>query len=205
MDRRTLLKQLGVMASGAMLLPSCDFTPEKIPIALNNLKVSLEQEALLAELVGAIIPTGEIPGAKDLEVQNFVWVMADDCMEKEDQNIFINGLNQFMRYVDKFSEISLEEITPEQQVKLLNEIMEIKSANKPVAELSAEDDPKETPPPEAFIGDIQFFINQAKNYTIRGYLQSEYVMRELMPYSLVPGGYNYCETIDPNKKVNIHG
>ena len=205
MDRRTLLKNLGLIASGAIILPSCDFSEDKVPIALNNLNVTVEQEELLGLLVDTILPKSEeIPGAKDLEVQNFVWVMVDDCMEKEPQTVFINGLNQFARYTEKFKESSFEKLPIEEKVPYLSELLQKKATQPPVKEMKQEEEKTELPP-EAYMTDIQFFIKTAKRYTIQGFLQSKYVMTELMPYALVPGSHSYCETIDPTKRVNIYG
>ena len=80
MDRRTALKQAALIAGGVALLPSCSFGPERVAIALNNLQLDADQQDLLAKIVEAIIPSGEIPGAEELEVYKFVLVMVDDCM-----------------------------------------------------------------------------------------------------------------------------
>ncbi|UZR98079.1 gluconate 2-dehydrogenase subunit 3 family protein [Chondrinema litorale] len=205
MNRRTLLKNLGLIASGALILPSCDFSEDKVPIALNNLKVTVEQEELLALLVDTILPKSEeIPGAKDLGVQNFVWVMVDDCMPKKQQEIFINGLNQFGRYTEKFKETSFAKLKPEEKIPYLTEILEKKPTEAPVKQMKQDAD-KEELPPESYLGDIQYFLNTSKRYTVQGFLQSQYVMTELMPYALVPGSHSFCETIDPTKRVNIYG
>ena len=68
-----------------------------------------------------------------------------------------------------------------------------------------QDADKEELPPESYLGDIQYFLNTTKRYTVQGFLQSQYVMTELMPYALVPGSHSFCETIDPTKRVNIYG
>ena len=48
------------------------------------------------------------------------------------------------------------------------------------------------------------FIEISKSYAIVGFMRSEYVMTEVMPYSLVPGKPPVCRTIDTNEKINIY-
>jgi len=49
------------------------------------------------------------------------------------------------------------------------------------------------------------FIQTSKNFTSLGYMRSEYIMTEVMPYTLVPGTYGPCETVDNSKRINING
>jgi hypothetical protein len=55
--------------------------------------------------------------------------------------------------------------------------------------------------------DIQNFLNTTKRIAISGYMNSEYIMTQQMPYKLVPGAGSYvpCKTIIPTEKINING
>lgn len=190
-----------------MLAPSCTFFDEnRVPIALNNLKVTLEQELLLTEVVAAIIPADEVyKGAADLKLQDFVWVMVDDTMKPEDQQRFLNGLNQFARYREKFLEKDWEDLPPAEQAGFLKLVMAKKAPKAPPQPVNSQQQKGEELPPEQFLADIQFFLNTARGRSIQGWLQSQYVMTEIYPYQLVPGGFSLCETIDPSKRINING
>ena len=94
MQRRTALKNLLLFAGGTVLLPSCLHEDKKATIPLNHLKVSADQEALLAEIAETIIPKTDTPGAKELGIHQFVLTMVDDCMKKDDQVNFMNGLDE---------------------------------------------------------------------------------------------------------------
>jgi len=204
MDRRAALKGLGLLSSTALFLPSCQLFEEKrVPIALNNLKVTIEQEDLLSRLVAAILPADqEFKGAADLNIQNFIWVMVDDCRKEADQKQFMSGLTHFLRYAEQQLETDFEELPAAKQAEFLLETL----AAEPVpAQQPVSQDDGELPPPEAFLPDIQYMLRSVKGLTIQGYLGSQYIMTEVMPYALVPGGYNLCETIDPNKRINING
>jgi len=92
MDRRTALKQMFIVAGGIMIATSCDFSSKAPTIQLNNVKLNLDDEQLLAELVEAIIPKTDSPGAKELNLHLFVMKMLDDCTSPEDQHKFTEGL-----------------------------------------------------------------------------------------------------------------
>ena len=208
MDRRSVLKNLGMITGAAFALPACEWFQTRLPIALKNLNVTLQQEDLLASLVDALIPgdekTDSIPGAKALDVQNFVWVMVDDCVEPENQKRFMSGIAQFMRYLKKDSDSSFEEMPTETKPDFLNQILAQKAIPVPVEEMVGEEKKELPKPPEYYLEHIQYFLSLTKQFTITGYMQSQFIMTEVMPYKLVPGTYNLCETIDESKRVNIN-
>jgi hypothetical protein len=159
---------------------------------MNKLQITAKEKSLLNEMVASIIPEGELPGAKSLKVDNFVWVMVDDCLPKEQQNSFMNGLKLFDSKVKEISRNSFVESDTGEKIKILNAILDI-------------DIEKDETNKKSNIKDLQNFIKTTKYYTGRGYLQSEYIMTEIMPYQLVPGTYGVCETIEKNQRINING
>jgi len=189
MNRRKALKNLGLITGGIFLLPSCDFSNEKVLIILNKLHITIEEEELLKEIVASIIPEGEIPGAGSLEVHNFVWVMIDDVLTEKKQKSLMNGLDSKVKDLSGNSFIDLSE---NDRLAVLKDLLDgnIK-----------EDKPEN----KKNLKDIRNFVKAAKYYTTWGYMQSEYIMTEIMPYQLIPGSYGSCETIETNKRVNING
>ncbi len=191
MNRRNAIKNLALFTGGMILLPSCDFSDEKVSIVLNKLQISKEQEKLVDTIISTFIPEGDIPGAKTLKVSNFVWVMVDDCLETKKQNSFVNGLNLFESKVNNHHHKTFDKLSTDERELVLKEMLALKadSDNKAGSEE---------------IRDIKNFINTTKYYTIWGYKQSEYMMTEIMPYKLIPGSYGLCETIDKTKKINVN-
>lgn len=185
MDRRRALVNLGIISGGLVLFPSCEFSKEKATIALNNLEINASQENLLKEIIASIIPNGEIPGAIELKVDEFVWVMLDDCFSKEGQQDFLKGLNSFNDVVDKTRGKSFHKLLEEERSTVLKSIEE-----------GDQFDEKDK------VGE---FLRTLKQLCIFGFMQSEFIMTEVMPYSLVPGKYGTCETIDPEKRINVNG
>ena len=85
MKRRQLLQRLTVATAGALLLPACVADPKKVSIALNRLKITADEETLLADLADTLIPTTDTPGAKAVGAHLFALVMVDDCQPIDKQ------------------------------------------------------------------------------------------------------------------------
>lgn len=183
MNRRTALKNLGILTGGIVLLPSCDFSQEKVAFAINSFKVTEEQVKLIQNMVDTLIPKTETPGALELKVDEFVWVMMKDCIPEKSQDQFLSGMQKF-------------EVKSKQEIgKFFNssDISERETyLRKALDKTSAENE------------DENLFLNITKNVTILGYMQSEYIMTKEMPYTLIPGSYGLCETIDNSKKINVN-
>ncbi len=178
MKRRNVLKNLGLITGGILLFPSCNYSNEKASIALDRLNVDSNQKNILKEIVTALIPEGEIPGGVSLNAHNFVWIMINDCATIEKQDLFIGGLNRFIR---KYNNFTLLETT---------ERLTILEKHNPKKATSG----------------IAYFLKNTKYLAIQGYMNSKYISTNQMPYNLVPGAGSYetCKTINPNEKINIH-
>lgn len=185
MDRRKALKSLGLLSSGLVLLPSCDFSKENVSKVMNNLKVTDSQESILKSLVETYIPETEHPGGLSMRLDEFIWVMVDDCLSKDEQADFIKGLSLFEPAFKQLVGESFQKSNQEQRATALSQIMVENSVNEI---------------PEEVIR----FVEISKSYAVMGFMRSEYIMTEVMPYSLVPGKPPVCRTIDPNGKINIY-
>lgn len=188
MDRRKALKNLGILTGGVVLFPSCDFSEEKVSLALNKLSITESQETLMKELVDCIIPEGDIPGAVSLKVHDFVWVMVDDCLDEASQKSYLIGLNNFDNNIKNRSGKRFAKLKPEERMSTLSGILE-----------------KADDTLESVDKDLVNFIQTTKNFSSLGYMRSEYIMTEVMPYTLIPGTYGPCETVDNSKRINING
>ena len=177
MNRRTALKQAALLAGSIAWLPSCNFGPERVAIALDNLQIDLDHQDLLARIAETIIPSGEIPGAETLDLHRFVLVMVDDCVPKADQDTFVRGLQNIVPFAQEHVGKSFPEKEQKKNEALLNEILAI-------------EDTQEAAMPG--LQDVQTFLSMTKKYTIHGYMASRYFMTEKFPYQLVPGPYQAC-------------
>jgi hypothetical protein len=164
MDRRSVFKNLVIIAGGILILPSCSQDKSKASIQLNKLDIDAETEKLLAEIAETIIPETDTPGAKTLNIHLFVLKMLDDCYEKEDQQKFISGLRELEADVRKQFGNSFTECSPEQRRQALTNIENKKNAS----------------------ADSVFFYEIMKDRTMQGYMNSKYVMTNLVIYELIP-------------------
>lgn len=167
MQRRTALKQLLIVAGGVTVLPACMQATTGASIPLNHIKINSDDEKRLAEISETIIPKTAIPGAKDVYAHLFILKMVDDCYEPEKQEQFVTGLKNIDGLSKKRYSSSFVNSTPAQREGLLAQLEKTKKG-------------------DAFYD----FYQMTKALTIQGFLQSKYVLTNVLKYELVPGRYN---------------
>lgn len=166
MNRRTALRTFLYIAGGTLILPACFRQSGKASIDLTNLSVSEEDENLLAELSETLIPASDTPGGKELQLHLFVLKMVDDCHSPEEQEQFTKGLLAFSAWSRNELSTAFADATVDSRIELLGKIGESKDK------------------------DLKQFFSITKRRAIQGYLNSQYVMTNLVKYELVPGRYN---------------
>jgi hypothetical protein len=191
MDRRVALKQLALFTGGLIVIPSCDFSEENILAAYEKLQVTEDHKKLLTKVVATILPGGEIKGAEELNIQDFVLVMANDCLSEENQSDFVNGLKHFDNYVKKKYNSSFGKMDQSKAEEVFNTIV---NNEEEVIKQDGLD-----------ITELKYFLETTKRFTLQGYLSTEYFMTEIMPYKMIPGGFQGEKLIDPSEKINING
>ena len=190
MNRRIALRHLALISGGLALIPSCDFSSDDILAAYENLKVTASQKQLLGDISNTIIPAGELKGALELEVPDFILVMVNDCMTSENQVLFSTGLAAFPEYAKNIAGKKYDKLSSKEKEDLIQAGIELK--------------PTETPEGEKDRA-ISYFLNTIKRLTMQGYMASEYIQTEIIPYSLIPGPYNGAALISETQKPRING
>ncbi len=190
MNRRIALRHMALISGGLVLIPSCDFSKEDILAAYDNLKVTASQKTLLGVISDTIIPAGEIKGALDLEVPDFILVMVDDCFTQENQEKFSAGLAAFPDFVKNASGKKFETLSTKEREDTV------------LAGTKLEGDDTEEGKKRA---SVAYFLNSTKRLTIQGYMASEYIQSEVIPYSLIPGEYNGAVLISDLQKPRVNG
>lgn len=190
MNRRIALRHLALISGGLVLIPSCDFSSDDILAAYQNLKVTASQKALLGAISDTIIPAGEIKGALNLEVPDFILVMVNDCFTKENQDKFTAGLAAFSDYAQETAGKKFDALSTKEKEEL------ILNGTKLEGDTTEEGKTKTN---------LSYFLNSTKRLTIQGYMASEYIQSEVIPYSLIPGEYNGAVLISDLQKPRING
>lgn len=168
MNRRQIVKGMAATIGGMLVMPAwaSAWNAESLQGFQSNF-ATLE-EAILAEVVEAIIPETDTPGAKKLEVHRFIDKMLADCYDQKSRDVFAKGLKTVESMATQSYGKSYLACTPAQKLEVITTMS--KSAG----------------------ADDQNFVRLAKNLTIRGYTSSEYVMTKLMGYEMAPGRYHGC-------------
>ena len=175
MQRRTALKQIGILAGGAMLLPSCiGKAPAPASITLNKMVINGQQENLLALMADALLPKTDTPGARELNVHHYVLHMVDDCYPTDEQQKFLSGLAQAQRAIEARTGKEFEDCSQQEQQAFLQEVEE----GKVVPALQ-----------EGEENTLEAFYKPFKRLTIQGYLGSEYIMTNVFGYTMIPGKF----------------
>lgn len=165
MDRRASIRTMLYIAGGTLVLPACFRQSGRASIELTNLVVSDEDEALLEAIVETLIPATDTPGGRELLLHLFVLKMVDDCHGPEDQATFAEGLSAFRSWARKELGNTFVDTDKEQREALLKHI---DKADDTAAK----------------------FFALVKRRAIQGYMNSQYVMTNLVKYELVPGRYD---------------
>ena len=158
MQRRSAVKNVALTIGAAIVLPSWANAWSKDSFKNIFTKVSSLQENILAEMVETIIPKTNTPGAKELNIQQFVPKMVADCYDKKAQEIYAKGFELVDNNAKNLFSKSFVDCDAKQKLEVLNKMA--KSENS----------------------DEKSFIQLVKGLTIRGYLSSEYVMTNLLIY-----------------------
>jgi hypothetical protein len=190
-NRRVALKQLGIITGGVLLLPSCVKQARAVSVSLKHITITGDQEALLAEVAETILPATDIPGAKGLDVPSFVLRMVDDCYDAGQQKSFMTGLT------------SLEEEMKKKTGKTFtdSDIAARETFLKGLEEERKKADEAQTPP-----SDLATFYGMTKRHTVQGFLNSKYIMTNVLVHKMIPGRFDGCVEIkDKNDIQTIIG
>ena len=181
MKRRTVFKHLAMASAAAWILPSCISDPKKVSIALNRLEITRDEEELLGDIAGAMIPGGETPGAREVGAHLFALVMVDDCLPVADRDKYLKGMRNFEIAVKKVTGSSFVETNPAARLDILTSFEK---------QLDSVDE------------DVSAFYSQTRNYIIQGYTSSQHFLTKVKPYELVPGpNYNGCAPVMSDSKI----
>ena len=174
MERRELLKMIamlsgGVLIGGDNLLSGCSPGQGKLK---NRSMFSQQDLDFLDEVADTILPTTQSPGAKAAEVGSFMAVMVNDCYEKIDQKVFIEGIAKLDVACKKMHGSDFRKANVQQRLLLLTaldkEAMDYQSKR---GELPAH------------------YFTMMKQLTLLGYFTYEPGCTKAMRYIAVPGRY----------------
>ena len=153
---------IGLGAAAALAIPAGLVWWNKSKIGDSSL-LNDNRKAILVAAVEAIIPEGKTPGAKSLGVDLYITKIVEDCLDSEKQSLFGDGLVELDKAAKKQFSKAFKLISAAERIEVL----------------------KAFPTEDGF-------TELLKNFTIRGYNTSEYVMNNIQHFEFIPGHYLGC-------------
>jgi len=179
MDRRTALKRTAMIMGGALsssaiagVLQGCSAEKQ---LDWQPVFLSQEQAATTAEVTERIIPATDTPGAKDVGVPEFIDKMLNDIYTEEEQQQFLDGINQLNQESESAFGDPFVGLSPEQQDEVLQK-MAVASGD--------------------YQGEGKPFFKMAKELTMLGFFTSEIGATQVLQYAQVPGYYEGCIPVE---------
>jgi hypothetical protein len=176
MDRRTIIKQISFLTGAAfvgsemVLISGC-----KADIKYNISEIfSIEQIALLDEIGEIIIPETDTPGAKSINIGQFINKIVTECYTTEQQNIILTGIKTLQSDFEKKYNSTFIKSNKDQRSEYLNLV---NNDMKEYKRVKKNDEPD------------HYFL-MLKQLTILGYFTSEPGATKALNYVAVPGRYN---------------
>ncbi|EON75737.1 hypothetical protein ADIS_3769 [Lunatimonas lonarensis] len=174
MNRRDALKSVALMMGGTMVGANVILTGCAPEDSIEGLDFSDSDLAYMDEIGEAIIPTTDTPGAKAVAIGAFMARMVKATYNKEQQEIFIAGLNSLKKDFKSDMGKDFMKATVEERTAYLNElnrkaIEEFNSGNKTPA-----------------------YVGMFKDLTVLGYFTSEIGATQALRYIETPGRYDPC-------------
>ena len=175
MNRREALARVAWIMGGAVVganlfLEGCTRT------ATRNVETLFDPETVdfLGDVADTILPPTSSPGAKEAGVGAFIPVMVRDCYTKEQQDIFIDGLNKIDDAAKGKFNKNFQQLNAAERTELLNAIdKEAKDYQKNKGEK-----------------DPDHYFNLFKQLTLLGFFTSELGATKALRYVQVPGKYD---------------
>ncbi|GAB2781327.1 lactose 3-dehydrogenase subunit gamma LacC [Rhabdobacter roseus] len=167
MQRRVALKNMALGLGGMISLPAWAnaWTSTNLP---QPTLLTSQEGTLLASVVDTILPATDTPGAQELGVDRFIQTMLTDCYEKQAQDNLTKGLAMVQTISQSTFGKDFAAGTPAQRIHVLEG-------------MGISDDPTQ-----------KGFYSMVKGLTIQGYMSSEYVMKNLTKYEMIPGRFHGC-------------
>lgn len=180
MDRRELLKVMALTLGGSVALPESAFAKLAEPLDPAHLKFfTPAQRELVALLAETTIPKTDTPGAIDAGVPGWIELLVQDCFEKKDQQVILEGLGMIEERSNKDFGKACAALTVDERIQLLTAL---------------ENEAKQA-------GDDRAFIRRFKELTKFTFVNSEVGATEAFEFVFVPGRWDAAADLKPGQKA----
>jgi hypothetical protein len=161
MERRDVIKNMFTVGASSLVLPNW-----ALGWNINDLRnVTFDDEALMKTLVETIIPTTDTLGAGAIGVHLLVKKIVTDCFEPTKRDSFFKTPPTINQISNTLSKKDFVDCDDSQRISVLKLMAASKNQ------------------------DLVEFYNTLRKLTIRGYMNSEYVMTKLTNYEMAPARF----------------
>lgn len=191
MNRREALSQVTLIMSGTVVgaqafLASCSTPKKREIIGL----LDENQVNLLNEIGETILPaTTSSPGAKQADVGMFMNDIVTDCLDAQEQQIFLGGFTKIDESSQKNYHKNFMDLVEEERHDLL---LALEDESRAYAKAM-----KESGQPDA----DQHYYSMYKQLTVWGFFSSEIGATKALRHIAVPGRYDGCIPLEEGQKA----
>jgi len=174
MNRRTVIKGVGIAAVGTWLIPSCDFIaspPVKTHPVLSNIPLMPKDWNLLDEVMQLILPTKGLDIETPESTAEFVLNFVNDCKETEEIERFKEGITALNTEVETKFGKSLDKIEESEKQQWMDDLYQ--NAPEPLC----------------------FFLETSRELSIKHFTTSAFFMENYLDYEFVPARFHVCQEL----------
>tara|TARA_Y100000768_G_C23872921_1_gene631347 strand:+ start:171 stop:785 length:615 start_codon:yes stop_codon:yes gene_type:complete len=190
MNRRKALKNIGtgigtiaITPSLVSLIQSCqnDATQKLVTFSSTQFK-------FISKLMDIIIPKTSTPGAIELNLDRFVDLYINEVWEQDVKLIFLKGLDKCLNGIPNIETESLKQLL-DKNLKIDKDTSE--KYNDLISEYQDQIELGNKASIDKNILDYVFF-KKLRDLTVMSFKINEYVAKNLLAYSPIPGDYKGC-------------
>lgn len=209
MERREAVKYISILLGGTIVGADTFLTGCKSNTGKPQ-EWTTEDVAYLNEIGETILPRTSTPGAKDVNVGQFMTVMVNDSYEESDQKAFRDGMNKLNDAAKKNYNNEFMKLSQQQKHDLLVQLdKEAKDYQKKVSDFNNKENQKETA--EIVKGNLKYvkqhmsphYFLMMKQLTMLGFFTSKPGMTQALRYLPVPERYDGCVPYKKGDKLIV--
>lgn len=171
--RRGMIRDLLLLSAAVATMPSCLRGRKGQEASHGNLGLGEGQRETLSALADLILPRTGTPGAIDVGADDYALLMAGECFNPDQRELFKKGLDAFETAVKKSKGRSFRELDASARAVILRE-----------------------PQGGGLNEEASSFLKVYRGLVVRGYTESEHFLTRVRPYELVPGRFKGCVPLE---------
>tara|TARA_B100000945_G_C20208034_1_gene514725 strand:+ start:172 stop:786 length:615 start_codon:yes stop_codon:yes gene_type:complete len=194
MNRRKALKNIGtgigtivITPSLVSLIQSCQNDATQKLVTFSN-----TQFKFISKLMDIIIPKTSTPGAIELKLDRFVDLYINEVWEQDVKLTFLKGLDKCLNGLPNIETESLKQLL-DKNLKIDKDTTE--NYNDLISEYQDQIELGNKASIDKNILDYVFF-KKLRDLTVMSFKINEYVAKNLLAYSPIPGDYKGCVDLD---------